>query len=60
MKDYDRIQKRSKIFRAVIRREKEDEDPAFSYFMMEDTFTNIKDKYDISRIEKFQITRKIM
>ena len=32
----------------------------FSYFMMEDTFTNIKDKYDISRIEKFQITRKIM
>ena len=47
-----------RFFRAVIRREKEDEDPAFSYFMMEDTFTNIKDKYDISRIEKFQITRK--
>lgn len=31
-----------RFFRAVIRREKEDEDPAFSYFMMEDTFTNIK------------------
>lgn len=49
-----------RFFRAVIRREQEkgDEDPAFSYFMIEDTFMFIKDKFDISRIEKFQITRK--
>lgn len=49
-----------RFFRAVIRREQEKryEDPAFSYFMIEDTFMFIKDKFDISRIEKFQITKE--